>query len=270
MLKTQQALFLKCYSYAQFIWVIAFLPVIACTNTNTNPPQSIAINNPAQQIPLTAPSSSSEGVNVTYSDRGAYFSYGNNSHIKIDSLGLANTEGYSIHFWVNCTGEEGTVAQNVISLRDTTTQSDMLDLWIGGRKITGRWGNKHFWAKDLTPGNGYTKQYYDLFRIELGKYYFLSVNITKTYVEVFLNGEQYAKYTGFNMMHLPKDILFLGITTAANGERPKDEFQGYIRNVSIFPKTLHVAEIKALSQQDYTTIFQYNDAFELSKFKIEK
>ena len=207
--------------------------------------------------------------NVDFSNRGIGFTYKNTpSYARIDSLNIERTEGVNISLWFQFLGDDPTNEQMLFSVRDTLEESKNINFWIAGRRLTAKINSNNLWAKNYDYKNGGSRLCYDLFQLELGKYYFLSINIMEDVVEVYVNSELYVRYEGLKNTSINYDQIYLGIFHNSKGDF-KHQYQGYLRNLTIFSKTLNRKEIKALSQETYQEIFPYNDAFELNKFKID-
>ena len=207
--------------------------------------------------------------NVNFSDKGVEFLYKNSpSYIMVDSLQLDFSKGVNISFWFQFTGDNPKKEQLLFSVKDSLNPSKSILFWIVGRRLTGKINSNNLWAKEYDYSKGASGNFYDLFPLELGKYYFLSININQQTTEIFINAEKYATYKGLKSPELNIDEIYFGILKNSENNF-KYQYQGYLRNLSIFNKILNRKEIEVLSNETYTEIFPYNDAYELSKFNIK-
>ena len=205
--------------------------------------------------------------NVNFSDKGVEFLYKNSpSYIMVDSLQLDFSKGVNISFWFQFTGDNPKKEQLLFSVKDSLSHSKSISFWIAGRRLTGKINTNNLWAKEYDYSKGASGSFYDLFPLELGKYYFLSININQQTTEIFINTEKYATYNGLQSPELSFDEIYFGILKNSENNFMY-QYQGYIRNLSIFNKILNRKEIEVLSNETYADIFPYNDVFELSKFK---
>jgi hypothetical protein len=205
--------------------------------------------------------------NINFSDKGVEFLYkGSPSYIRVDSLQLEFSKGVNISFWFQFTGDNPKKEQMLFSVKDSLNPSKSISFWIAGRRLTGKINTNNLWAKEYDYSQGASGNFYDLFPLELGKYYFLSININKQTTEIFINTERYALYNGLQSPELNFDEIYFGVLKNSENNF-KYQYQGYIRNLSIFNKILNRKEIEVLSNETYADIFPYNDEFELSKFK---
>jgi|TARA_R110000787_G_scaffold109035_1_gene217503 hypothetical protein len=249
-----------------------FLSVLflsSCKEINSNDEQvNVDLNNKSYYASFTK----DEGLqknNVEYSEKGASFLYSEKpSYLLLDSLKINKNNEINISFWFQFTGDDPKNEQMLFSICDSVKSNKNINFWIAGRRLTAKINSNNLWAKEYNYEKGGSRMYYDLFQLELGKFYFLSINITEDKAEVFINSELYVSYKELKDASINMDQMYLGTFHDVNDDF-KYQFQGYIRNLTIYNKTLNNKEIKTLSQEAYQEIFPYNDAFELSKFKTE-
>lgn len=241
---------------------------ISCKESNYNEDLTVDLKDKAYYTSLIK----EQGLiknNVEFSNKGANFLYSKTpSFILLDSLKINNEKEVNISFWFQFTGDDPKNEQMLISISDRSEPAKNINFWIAGRRLTGKINSNNLWAKEYDYKKGGSGLYYDLFQLELGKYYFLAINLERESVEIFINSELYASYEGLENTTINFDRIYLGIFQDIN-KSFKYQFQGYLRNFTIFNKTLNIKEIKVLSQDAYQDIFPYNDAFELGKFKTD-
>ena len=242
--------------------------IISCNTQEKKEVLSLQIEEPIMKLSLTEKDFFTSS-NVNFSKKGASFSYSRSpGYIKIDSLNVDAKNGFNLSCWFLLSGENAAKEQMLFSVYDKRTPTNSINFWIAGRRLTQRVNTNSLWAKEYDYSMGASGDYYDLFELELGKFYFLSVNIFDNKVEVFINSELYARYDNLTNASLNYDELYLGSAKSGNGNF-QFQYDGYIRNLTIFNKRLNALEIKTLSKENYLEIFPYNDAFELSKFNLE-
>ncbi len=206
--------------------------------------------------------------NINYSNMGVGFEYQNfPAFVKIDSLDLNLNKGFNISFWFKFTGDDPRKEQMLFSIRDFHYERKCINFWIAGYRLTGKINTNNLWAKDYNYQNGGSREYYDLFQLELGKYYFFSANITSNKLEVYLNSELYAEYVDLRETEININTIYLGILE--EDKSFKYQFQGNIRNLVLFERTLNTNEVEKLSIENYNDIHPYNDKYELNKFNLE-
>lgn len=208
--------------------------------------------------------------NVLFSERGAYFSAEKSpSYIIIDSIKSRVADEFNISLWFNYNPDDAGMPKAILSVSDTTYLYNKLNLWIAGDRITGEHNSNYLWAKDYDFNNGMSKYYYDLFRLEGGKYYFLSVNLNDNVLDIYINAEIYSRHKFDKDFNINLHLLYLGIKQYKQ-EKLDGQFYGYIRDITIFDKALSQNEIYSLSVKSHQNVIHFNEEFELSKFDFEK
>ncbi|WP_417371997.1 LamG-like jellyroll fold domain-containing protein [Gelidibacter japonicus] len=241
---------------------------ISCVDKKPQANLPVAIDNPKIDFQLT----DGKGIkyeNAIFSEKGAEFTYQDfPSYAKIDSLDLSLSKGINISFWFRFTGNNPKNEQMIFSIRENDNILKNINFWVAGRRLTGRFNSNNLWAKEYNYEKGGSREYYDLFQLEEGKYYFFSSNINEEAVEVYLNSELYARYQHLKNAQIDINSIYLGIMEEEGNF--KYQFQGNIRDLKMFDKMLNSKEIQVLSIESYDVIFPYNDAYELSKFNREE
>lgn len=209
-------------------------------------------------------------TNVLFSERGAHFdNEWAKSYIKIDSIKFNSTKEVNISLWFNFSSEDPGIPKSIFSVSDTTQLHNKLNIWVAGDRITGEFNSNYLWAKEYDFKNGISKYFFDLFRLEGGKYYFLSINLINNVLEIYVNAELYSKHIFDNDFHINFHHIYLGVKQYRQ-ERFDGEFIGYLKDISIFDKALSKDEIYSLSVKSYKNVHYFNEAYELSKFDFEK
>lgn len=249
-------------------YLLIFLFLNYSCNNKINENLLVDVKDKAFSFSMTK-KDNSKSNNINFSEKGAFFN--NNkapSYVLLDSLNINKSNNYNFSFWFQYTGEDASNEQMIFSVIDTLNKRKNINFWIAGKRITGKINTNNLWAKDYNYEKGESHSYYDLFQLELGKFYFLSINIFEDKAEVYINSELYASYEGLKETSINFHQIYFGVLNHTT-EGFKYQFQGYLRNVTIFNKSLNQKEIETLSQETYQEIFPYNDAFELRKFKFE-
>ncbi|MCR9182171.1 MAG: LamG domain-containing protein [Flavobacteriaceae bacterium] len=217
---------------------------------------------------LTTPTGSVIG-DVNFSKKGAEFLDNTTvSYILFDSIKLNKSSQKNISMWFKFEGEDARIPQMLFSIKDTIDIQKRFNMWIAGRRITALLNGNHLWANQYDYSKGRSKTYYDSFLLEPGKYYFLSVNYTPEKVEIYINAELYQQFDTIKEGNINFDQIYIGTERHYNEFR--NPFIGNIRNLTLFDRQLSENEIYSLSVEAYEAIYEFNKAYELSKFNFEK
>jgi hypothetical protein len=208
-----------------------------------------------------------QSENVFFSEKGACITGDlSPSFVLIDTLKINHSTERNLSFWFKFDGEDAAVPQMLFSIRDTINPQNRFNVWIAGRRITAVLNSNHLWANNYDYRNGRSKVYYDSFRLERGKYYYLSINYTPRKIEIYVNAELYQQFEQIENGLMSFQQLYLGIEVTNEGF--KHPFAGHIKNLTLFDRLLTVDEIYSLSVASYQGIEKFNKEFELSKFNL--
>ncbi|MEZ4859406.1 MAG: LamG-like jellyroll fold domain-containing protein [Flavobacteriaceae bacterium] len=222
---------------------------------------------PIFELSLTTKPSHIEVMNVNFSKEGASFGKDpkKNSYLYVDSIPFI-PDNFNMSCWFRVEGEEGKIAQALFKAIDTAHAHKQFGTWIAGFRITGSLNSNFLSAKNFSKSETRSREYYDLPLLELGKYYFLSINKKEKQIAFYINAELYKEYTLPNDTEIGINSLIFG---ALNFEGPYvNQFYGRIRNFEIYRQPLSPDEIYSVSVKHFNEIQPFNDAFELSKFNI--
>lgn len=228
----------------------------------------VSLPAPALEIAFTNPSGVFRSFNCTFSKKGATFESTNNlaSFIELDAIPKVSGD-FNLSLWFKVEGENGKISQTLFKAFNSEKPQEQIRFWVAGNRVTGSLNSNKFYTEDFLKGSSASRTYYDLPRLELGKYYFLSINKRNNQIQVYINAELYAEY------NVQKDytILINSITFGVlNSREPYiNQFFGTIRNFEIYEQPLNEDEIYSVSVKHFQEIEPYNDAFELSKFKLQ-
>ncbi|MAZ73159.1 MAG: hypothetical protein CMC70_08410 [Flavobacteriaceae bacterium] len=250
------------------LYISIFLCCIACTSKKKKEEIAQSLPERVAFFELTN-NKGLEETNLSFSEEGAYFQNNTSAYGKGALPEISSEKGVNVSIWFKNTAVDPIKERMLFNIHDTINNRKNLSFWLAGNRITGNINQFSLWAKEYDYAKGGSKEYYDLFRLEEGKYYFLSINIFKNEVEVFINGQLYSKYANIPDTGLQYHTVYLGIQKATDGTY-QYPFEGTLRNFSIFNQALTAPEIKKLSQEAYAVIQPLNDAFELSKFNLEE
>ena len=201
---------------------------------------------------------------VVFNSEGAFFSGNENiPHIRINSFKERVGNDFNLSFWVRNIGEPKD-SQVLISIKDTIEGFKRFKLWLGGRRLTGIFNSDHFWAKDYDYKNNKSKAYYDSHQLDKGRFYFLSLNVSKTKVEIFIDSEPYQtfKFAHGNSINIHE--ILIGAEDSNKGLI--NQFSGNISFFKIFTTNLTLSEIYSLNREKLDYFNKINDAHELKKF----
>lgn len=226
----------------------------------------VKLEKPVFYQTLTSESDIINGINYSLGDEGLAVGLdASPSYIKLNVEGDSFTH-LNISFWLKNTKKDQTKPQIILSLIDTINKENRFSIWMAGYRLTGAINDINFWAKEYDYKLGMSSEYYDLYLLEQGKYYFFSLNVSPHSVEIYVNAELYAQYK-VDIEDINFQNVLLGMEYR-NGIF-ENQMQGFIRNLSIFDKTLTQDEIYSLSLETFYEIEKYNIDYELSKFKFD-
>ena len=152
--------------------------------------------------------------------------------------------------------EKGTEPQTLIAFSDKYSSPSRIPFYIyyPGNKISGVYGKQLLWADKYDAKNGYSRAYYDSFKLNKDKYYFVSVNYTGSSVQIYVNSELYASFDNLNIHDYKFDHLLIGsLLKNGNLQYP---FNGLFYGLSIFNKPLKEIEITSLFNSQ-ALLFEY-------------
>lgn len=204
---------------------------------------------------------------VNFDHRGATFdSLAEPSWLRIESLkGLKRQ--MNISFWFRLTSDVGGRTQTVLRAVDTQRPYKHLSIGFSGFRIGGSLNSHNFSAKDNTLGNEPSRTYFDLPRLEMGRYYFFSMNKEGGKIAIYVNAELYQEFDFKEDFELDTNQLLLGVLNTSGDF--VNQYVGNLRNLDLFDQILTEDQIYSLSVNSYPNIAPFNDAYELSKFKLE-
>lgn len=241
--------------------------IVLCNCKDKKMREVVGVPEKAHEFELTKPTGNIKG-NVQFSKKGAKFTQKDSfSHIILDSLNLNKSSNKNISLWLKFDGEDARIPQMIFSIQDTTDLSKRFNMWVAGKRITAVLNSNHLWANDYDYSKGRSKTYYDSYLLELGKYYFLSVNYTTQKVQIYINAELYQEFENLDGGTIEFHKIYLGIEPYHNKYR--NPFIGHIRNINLFNQVLSEDEIYSLSVITYEDISEFNRTFELKKFNFE-
>ncbi len=211
-----------------------------------------------------------EASNINFGNNGAAFlpatKTGEIAYLSVDFPEVSATS-MNMSMWIRFSDTDPRLPQMIFSAQDSLQPRAHFNLWVAGHRITGDFFGQPLWAENYNYNNGRSAQFYDLFKLEPGKYYFLSVNLSSGKLEIYINSELYSEH----------ENLALGareIQKVYFGAEPKQgefihPFYGNIRNVTIFNRALTENEIYSLSVATFKEVEEFNRQFELSKFNFD-
>ena len=228
----------------------------------------VSLPNPSYEVSLTQAPKNNKIKNVTFSNEGALFGMpkGESSYIQIDSIPEVSNN-FNISCWFKVVGENGKISQTLFKILNKEDKQKQLRFCVAGQRLTGSLNSNKFYTKDFSKDAPSSRTYYDLPRLEIGRYYFLSINKIENKVQVYINAELYEEYL------VDKDYIFItnSLTFGVlNKTGPyTNQFYGSIRNFELYEQPLNEDEIYSVSVKHFNEIEPFNDAFELSKFNLE-
>jgi hypothetical protein len=241
--------------------------VCSCSNLRKER-QLVSVKEPIFNLNLTSDSNNLDFFNVSFSKEGASFKdlKKEASFIKIDSTPPI-PENFNLSFWFRIKGEDGKVPQVLFKAVNKHNPSQQLVLWVGGFRVTGNLNSNRFSSKNYSKTTSISRDYYDLPRLEVGKYYFLSLNKFKNKIQIYINAELYAEFNPEKDSQIAINSFILGVL---NTKGPyTNQFLGNLRNFEVYEQPLTEDEIYTISTKYFKEIQPFNDAFELSKFNLE-
>ena len=245
--------------------IILLALVVGCTGIRKQR-QVVAVEAPLYAFDLTSEVAGLQ-QSVSFNTEGASFGMENTpSYLILDSLPTVQRD-FNLSFWFRSTSEKGDYTQTYLRAYNSEDRRVNINLGIGGFRLTGNLNSNTFSAKNFAQGNAASRQYYDLPRLEVGKFYFVSVNKAGGTIEIYVNAERYQDFDFSSDTNLQFDRILLGALNTSGDY--VNQFTGNIRNLQVFAKTLSADEIYSLSVKTYPEIKTFNDAFELSKFNLD-
>lgn len=201
---------------------------------------------------------------VVFNSEGAFFNDDENlAYIRINDFKKKVGNDFNLSFWVRNIGEPKD-SQVLINIKDTINSYKRFKLWLGGRRLTGIFNSDHFWAKDYDYKNSKSKAYYDSYQLDNGRFYFLSLNVSRTKIEIFIDSEPYQtfKFAHGNSINIHE--ILIGAEESNRGLI--NQFSGNISFFKIFTTNLTLSEIYSLNREKLDYFNKINDAHELKKF----
>lgn len=184
-----------------------------------------------------------EYKNITFTKEGALFTKVQPTYIKIPFSDLNLSQGFNLSFSFTTTDDDGRKPQSLIAFVDQYSSPSRIPFYVyyPGNRISGVNGKQALWAEDYNPANGYSRSYYDSFKLSKDRFYFISVNVTETKVNIFVNTELYASFEGLT----PHDYKVENISIGAlvSNENVTYPFAGNIHGLKIFNRPLEETEI---------------------------
>ena len=240
---------------------------VSCLYKNTQR-KVVSLPTPYYEIGLTNAPKTARIKNVIFSTQGAYFgeSLSESSYLALDSVPEIRNN-FNISFWFKTEGRNGEISQTLVKALNTINPKEELRIWVAGQRVTGSLNSNRLSSKDFSKESPSSRTYYDLPRLEVGKFYFLSINKIENHFEIYINAELYEEYT------IEKDtqILINSITFGVlNIEGPYiNQLCGNLIHFEVYEQPLSKDEIYSVSVKHFNEIEPFNDAFELSKFNLK-
>ncbi|MBW2937247.1 LamG domain-containing protein [Aureisphaera sp. CAU 1614] len=226
----------------------------------------MTVSEPMVQLKLTNPSQIHSFSHVLFSMEGAEFGNGHiPSYLVLDSIPDIS-KSFNLSFWFRVRGDNGKIPQVLFKAFNRNNPKEQLALWMSGFRVTGNLNSNRFSAKEFSKELPISRDFYDLPRLEVGKYYFLSVNKIDNTIQVFINAELYGEYKIIKDTNIVINSCIFGVLNTEGSYT--NQLYGFLRNFEIYEQPLSQDEIYSVSVKHFKEIQPFNDAFELSKFKI--
>ncbi len=249
-----------------FKYLLLALLTTACSKL-TKQREVVDIPEPATAMSLINKPSTGIYANVEFSNNGMRLDTINGaSYVYLDSIAPIK-DNYNISFWFKLESKDGKTNQTFFNAVNTNNKSNFLTFGLAGFRVAGILNSNVFSAKDFSKDGAMSRTYFDLPRLEVGKYYFFSVNVAAQQVQVFINAELYQQYELTKDYSLQANALLLGVRRTTGDY--KNQFLGTLRNLEIYNHQLSENQIYSVSVKNFDEIAPLNDAFELSKFILE-
>lgn len=206
--------------------------------------------------------------NVTFSKQGAYFgdSLIESSYLTIDSIPEISNN-FNISLWFKIEGRNGKISQTLFRALNRINPKEELRIWVAGQRVTGSLNSNRLSSKDFSKDSPSSRTYYDLPRLEVGKFYFLSINKIKNNLEIYIDAELYEEYTLEKETQILINSLTFGVL---NNEGPYiNQLCGNLILFEVYEQPLSEDEIYSVSVKHFKEIEPFNNAFELSKFNLK-
>ena len=199
-----------------------------------------------------------EYINITFTKEGALFTKAQPTYIKIPFSKLNLSQGFNLSFSFITTDDDGRKPQSFIAFVDQYSSPSRIPFYVyyPGNRISGVNGKQAFWAEDYNPEKGSSRAYYDSFKLSKDKFYFVSVNLTETKLDIYVNTELYASFEGLT----PHDYNVENISIGAlvSNDNVTYPFAGNIHGLKIFNRPLEESEIvKVFNEQPVINGVEY-------------
>ena len=182
---------------------------------------------------------------IEFNNHGAIFNKDKTAptYIKIPFSDLNISNGFNVSFSFKTIDDDGTKPQSLIAFSDKFSSASRVPfyLYFPGNKVSGVYGKQLFWAEKYDAQLGYSRAYYDSFKLNKDQFYFVSVNFNGTKSDIYINSELYASFEGLSPHQFNSDHILIGALL------PNDEvanpFAGNIHGLKIFSQPLTEDEI---------------------------
>lgn len=202
---------------------------------------------------------------VEFGPEGAFFNNNTNpSFVKINGFKKNIGNEFNVSFWFRSNGDPKN-SKMLISVSDTLNKLKRFKFWLSGRRLTGIFNSNHLWAKGYDYKNEKSKAYYDSYKLDNGKFYFLSLNVSMNKIDIFINSERYQVFNFIKNNEINAHEFLIGVENNQNGYI--NQYFGTISFLKIFPRNLTVNEIYSANKEKLNYFKVINDAHELKKFK---
>ncbi len=184
-------------------------------------------------------------VNVTFNEKGTRFNedLDKESYIKIPFSNLDLKNGFNISFSYNTFSEVGSKPQALISLVDRYSSPTRVPFYIylAARRITCVFGEQVLWAEGYDRINQESKEFFDSYPLDTNTFYFVSINVDKTTINIYVNSELYASFKNIKQNDLIFDNIMIGSTKEINNI--VHPFYGYINGLKIYRNVISENQI---------------------------
>lgn len=199
-----------------------------------------------------------EYKNITFQKEGAVFTRDskNPTYIKIPFTSLDFTKGFNINFTFKTTFEDGRKPQSFLAFVNKFSSGSRVPLFIylPGNRISGVYGKQLLWADGYKKENGNSRMYFDSYKIQKDKPYFVSINFDGSTMDFYVNSELYATFDNLQSNELKSKFLTIG--ALVKDEKAGTPFEGTIYGLSIYNQPLKEKEIISIFNSQ-PSFFEY-------------
>ena len=219
-------------------------------------------------LPLVSKNSELNYQNIEFTYNGSKFDQTRQSYIEFDHPNFRIENGLSINMVISLSGSDGKKPQAFLSYTGgDNSKANKFSYYFAGQRITGIVGDYELAGKNYKNKEGTSPKYFSSPRLELNKFYCLSILTEKDKTMFYINGELYSEFEDLQLSDFMGEKVILGAFRKNSNAALTRFFSGTIRNIEIYNRSMTLDEIQEFYLINESEINAQNDIIDDERMK---